>query len=110
MATKTEKLKQTKAQTLVGLIKQLLVNGTRSPIMYADRDILMNHSNRNAKDYNYLTVKVWTDHMILQRRNAKASWGKGPCRWESDSAKAKLRVYGCMPSRSWRRTPIAAPE
>jgi hypothetical protein len=49
-----------------------------------------NHANYNADDYAYLTAKGWTDEQILERWNSEAASGKGPCQWQSESARSKL--------------------
>lgn len=51
---------------------------------------LQDHTNYDADDYAYLTAKGWTDEEILARWNAEAKDGKGPCRWQSESARSKL--------------------
>lgn len=51
---------------------------------------ILTHSNYDADDYAYLTVKGWSDDEILARWTEEAAHGNGPCRWESTSARAKL--------------------
>lgn len=51
---------------------------------------IQNHANYNADDYVYLTAKDWTDEQILTRWDSEAASGKGPCQWQSESARSKL--------------------
>jgi len=51
---------------------------------------LQDHTNYDADDYAYLTAKGWTEEEILARWSAEAKDGKGPCRWQSESARTKL--------------------
>lgn len=51
---------------------------------------IKNHTNYDADDYAYLTAKGWTEAEILARWDAEAKNGKGPCRWQTESARSKL--------------------
>ncbi len=51
---------------------------------------IQNHANYNADDYAYLIAKGWTDEQILTRWDSEAASGKGPCQWQSESARSKL--------------------
>jgi hypothetical protein len=51
---------------------------------------LQQHTNYDADDHAYLTAKGWTDAEILARWDAEAKCGKGPCRWQTESARNKL--------------------
>ena len=51
---------------------------------------LQQHTNYDADDHAYLTAKGWTDAEILARWDAEAKCGKGPCRWQTESARSKL--------------------
>jgi hypothetical protein len=51
---------------------------------------IQNHANYDADDYAYLIAKGWTHAAILARWDAEAKSGKGPCRWQSESARSKL--------------------
>lgn len=58
--------------------------------MQTTSDIIRNHRNYDADDYAYLHAIGWTDTAILTRWDAEAQSGKGPCRWQSESARSKL--------------------
>jgi hypothetical protein len=49
-------------------------------------DEIKRHPNFNADDYAYLAAKGWSDAEIVARWNTES----GPCRWDTDAAKAKL--------------------
>ena len=51
---------------------------------------ITDHCNYDADDYAYLAAKGWTDSEIAARWDAEAKSGKGPCRWQTDSARRKL--------------------
>lgn len=51
---------------------------------------VLNHSNYDADDYAYLTAKGWNNTKVLARWNEEATRGTGPCRWHTDTARAKL--------------------
>jgi hypothetical protein len=51
---------------------------------------LQQHANYDADDYAYVAAKGWTDAEIAARWDAEAKSGKGPCRWQTDSARSKL--------------------
>ena len=53
-------------------------------------DTIQNHLNYDADDFAYLTAKGWTEAEILARWDAEAKSGKGPCRWQTESARIKL--------------------
>lgn len=53
-------------------------------------DTIRSHSNYDADDYAYLRAIGWTDVEILTRWDAEAKSGNGPCRWQSEPARAKL--------------------
>ena len=53
-------------------------------------DTIRNHPNFNPDDFAYLSAKGWTAAAILARWDAEHAEGKGPCRWDSCWAKAKL--------------------
>lgn len=53
-------------------------------------DTLQKHPNYDADDYAYLSAKGWTDEEIQTRWDAEAKDGKGPCRWQTESARRKL--------------------
>lgn len=52
--------------------------------------LIQAHRNYDADDYAYLAAKGWSDEDILARWNAETKDGKGPCRWQSVTARAKL--------------------
>ena len=58
--------------------------------MQTPSDAIRHHRNYDADDYAYLRAIGWTDMEILARWNAEAQSGKGPCRWQSEPAQAKL--------------------
>lgn len=67
----------------------------RNDINYEDTNMdisnaIRNHSNYDTDDYNYLRAKGWTDAEILERWNAEALNGRGPCRWQAEPARSKL--------------------
>lgn len=51
---------------------------------------LLAHPNFDADDYAYLSAKGWRNDEILARWTEEAERGNGPCRWEGDTARAKL--------------------
>ena len=51
---------------------------------------ITDHGNYDADDYAYLIAKGWTDAQILARWDAEVQCGKGPCRWQTESARSKL--------------------
>ena len=51
---------------------------------------LEQHSNYDADDYAYLTAKGWTDSEIRARWDEEAKSGNPACRWQTESARAKL--------------------
>lgn len=51
---------------------------------------ITDHCNYDADDCAYLSAKGWTDAEIAARWDAEAKSGKGPCRWQTDSARSKL--------------------
>jgi len=51
---------------------------------------ILTHSNYDADDYAYLTAKGWSNDEILARWSEEAARGNGPCRWEGETARAKL--------------------
>jgi hypothetical protein len=53
-------------------------------------DALQQHVNFDADDYAYLAAKGCTNAEIATRWDAEAKSGKGPCRWQTDSARSKL--------------------
>ena len=57
---------------------------------------ITDHGNYDADDYAYLIAKGWTDAQILARWDDEVQCGKGPCRWQTESARNKLAaVTGC---------------
>jgi hypothetical protein len=48
------------------------------------------HQNYNADDYAYLAAKGWTEEQIQARWEQEAASGTGPCRWQTEGARAKL--------------------
>lgn len=70
----------------------------KKPDMNAAHEILT-HSNYDADDYAYLVAKGWSDEEILARWTAEAAHGQGPCRWESEGARAKLAAVTSRPQK-----------
>ena len=59
-------------------------------IIMQNTNALQNHVNYDADDHAYLIAKGWTEAEILARWDAEAKSGKGPCRWQTNSARSKL--------------------
>lgn len=53
---------------------------------------IRNHSNFNADDYAYLIGKGWSNKEIKTRWDEEAARGCAACRWETSTAKSKLRA------------------
>ena len=58
---------------------------------------LLAHPNFDADDYAYLSAKGWRNAEILARWTEEAARGNGPCRWEGDTARAKLAAVTGRP-------------
>lgn len=51
---------------------------------------MLKHRNYDADDHAYLSAKGWTNEQILARWDEEAARGSAPCRWQTESARAKL--------------------